>query len=259
MTTNKQIAANRRNSKRSTGPKTPEGKTICGLNSLRDGLYATTLILPSENKEQFDHIQAKYEALYQPRDAYEEKLVDLLAGAEWKMMRAGRLAAAIYEQYAGEPPDTLSSPYDRATRIEARHERAWCKLSKELQSIRAARTKQAQRQAPSPQPPQSKLDGQPATPKSTPAQDAIKRGWATPEEWSVMTDKERGQTLQERNEIRWVAKKGAEPWMTVRHYRGKVVDEFPPEEGSMPETTPPTEPSTEAVNRAQSKDLPLPT
>ncbi len=155
------------------------------------------------------------------------------------MMRAGRLAAAIYEQYAGEPPDTLSSPYDRATRIEARHERAWCKLSKELQSIRAARTKQAQQQAPSPQPPQSKLDGQPAAPKSTPAQDAIKRGWATPEEWAVMTGKERGQTLQERNEIRWVAKKGAEPWMTVRHYRGKVVDEFPPEEGSTPETTPP--------------------
>ncbi len=232
MATNEQIKANRRNSKRSTGPKTPEGKTICGLNSLRDGLYATTLILPSENKEQFDHIQAKYEALYQPQDAYQEKLVDLLAGAEWKMMRAGRLAAAIYEQYAGEPPDTLSSPYDRATRIEARHERAWCKLSKELQSIRAARTKQSQQQAPSPQPPQTKLDGQPAgepigqpsaqpdvqpvaqpaaAPKTTPADDAVKRGSATPEEWSVMTGKQREQTTQERNEGNWVAEKGAPP------------------------------------------------
>ncbi len=67
METITQIEVNRHDSEPATGPETPAGKAVCSLNSLRDGLYATTLILPTENKEQFDHIQAKYEALYQPR------------------------------------------------------------------------------------------------------------------------------------------------------------------------------------------------
>ncbi len=149
-----------------------------------------------------------------------------LAGAEWKMMRADRLGSVIYEQYGGEPPDGLASPYDRATRTEGRHQRVWFKLSKELQSIRAARIKQSQQHAPSPQPPQTKPAGepagQPAAPKSTPAQDTIKRGWAHPK--NGRHDRQaRQHTMQERNEVRWEAKKGAPPWMTIRHYRGKLV------------------------------------
>jgi hypothetical protein len=72
MATKQQRAANRRNAKLSTGPKTREGKIICSLNSLRDGLYATTPLLPTEDKDKFNLIQAKYEVLYQPVGTYEE-------------------------------------------------------------------------------------------------------------------------------------------------------------------------------------------
>ncbi len=117
MTTKTKIAANRRNAKRSTGPKTPAGRTVCSLNSVRGGLYATTVILPTENKSQFDEIHAKYQALYQPHDAYQQKLVDLLTGAEWEMMRADALGAAIYRQYVGAPPAARkpSSPRNRSS------------------------------------------------------------------------------------------------------------------------------------------------
>ena len=252
MATKLQRAANRRNSKLSTGPKTPEGKAICSLNSLRDGLCATTLILPNEDKNEFDNIIARYELLYLPDGPYEEKLVELLARAEWKMMRADRLGAAIYEQYGGEPPDALSSPYDRAVRIEARHQRVWSKISKELETIRAARLKAAQQkeaqqqaarqQSDNPPPPQAKPAQQPRLTPKTALEGAKKRGYATPEEWNAMTDKERRKTTPERHEVNWIGEDG-KPWMTVRNYRGKFVEEFPPEDPVSPEESPSPEQS----------------
>jgi hypothetical protein len=52
-----------------------------------------------------------------------------------------------------------------------------------------------------------------------------------------MTDKERAKTAPERHEVNWIGEDG-KPWMTVRNYRGKLVDEFPPEETSSPEESP---------------------
>ena len=40
MTTDKQIAATRRNAQKATGPKTAEGKFKSNLNALRLGLYS---------------------------------------------------------------------------------------------------------------------------------------------------------------------------------------------------------------------------
>ena len=48
MTTDRQIEANRLNAQHSTGPSTPEGRAAVRLNGLKYGLYAETLILPSE-------------------------------------------------------------------------------------------------------------------------------------------------------------------------------------------------------------------
>ena len=48
MATDKQIAANRLNAQKSTGPKTPEGRAAVRLNGVEHGLYAETLVLPGE-------------------------------------------------------------------------------------------------------------------------------------------------------------------------------------------------------------------
>jgi len=58
MATKKQIAANRRNAKKCTGPTTPEGKAATSMNNLRHGLRAGTIILPGEKQEDFDEIHA---------------------------------------------------------------------------------------------------------------------------------------------------------------------------------------------------------
>jgi len=58
MATKKQIAANRRNAKKCTGPKSPQGKATSSMNNLRHGLRARTIILRGEKQEDFDEIHA---------------------------------------------------------------------------------------------------------------------------------------------------------------------------------------------------------
>jgi hypothetical protein len=43
MTSERQLAANRQNALKSTGPRTPAGRAIASLNAARHGLYAPIL------------------------------------------------------------------------------------------------------------------------------------------------------------------------------------------------------------------------
>ncbi len=52
MSTPKQIAVNRRNAEKSTGPRTAEGKAKTRLN-LKHGLTAETILLPFESQHDF--------------------------------------------------------------------------------------------------------------------------------------------------------------------------------------------------------------
>jgi hypothetical protein len=88
MATKKQIAANRRNAKKCTGPKTPEGKAASSMNALRHGLRARTVVLPGESQEEFDKIFAGLQDLYQPQNVAEQYLVDQAVIAQWMLVRA---------------------------------------------------------------------------------------------------------------------------------------------------------------------------
>jgi hypothetical protein len=63
VATQKQIQANRLNSRKSTGPRTLQGKSIVSMNSLRHGMRASAIALPDENEERFqplcDELQAE--------------------------------------------------------------------------------------------------------------------------------------------------------------------------------------------------------
>jgi hypothetical protein len=142
MTTEKQRAANRRNAAKSTGPRTSAGKAASSMNRLRDGLYSSTLILPGENQAEFDQIRAGYQDLYQPRDAADQQMVDQLAAIQWKMRRTEVIEAGVLIEHGDDPAGECLGPYDRVMRIHGRLHRAWFKLYKELESIKAARKKE---------------------------------------------------------------------------------------------------------------------
>jgi hypothetical protein len=146
MATKRQIAANRRNARHATGPKTPQGKATASMNSLRHGLRASKIILPGEQQEDFDHIHDGLQNLYQPQDQAEQYLVDQAAIAQWKLVRVEVLEADCFA--AGQTPEARVPVFDRLTQIQGRLERAYFKAYKELERIKAARQKQPQQPTP---------------------------------------------------------------------------------------------------------------
>ena len=60
MTSQKQIAANRRNAAKSTGPKTAEGKQVTRLNALKHGLQAEHVVIPGEDPEEFEALSIDF-------------------------------------------------------------------------------------------------------------------------------------------------------------------------------------------------------
>ncbi len=99
-TSPKQIAANRRNALRSTGPRTPEGKQASRLNALTHGLRANEVIIPGqEDPAEFEAILRELCEDWEPEGHTEIHLVDQIALAEWRLRRVHR--AELGETRAG--------------------------------------------------------------------------------------------------------------------------------------------------------------
>ena len=71
MTSRKKIRASRRNAKKSTGPKTPEGKDKVRFNAIQHGLYSSTLVLDRENKALYNDLYLGFHARFRPVDVVE--------------------------------------------------------------------------------------------------------------------------------------------------------------------------------------------
>ena len=61
MTSRKQVEANRRNAKKSTGPNTADGKRRSAKNSIKHGLFANEIVLDGpehgESRDEFQQLQ----------------------------------------------------------------------------------------------------------------------------------------------------------------------------------------------------------
>ena len=90
----RKLAANRANSKRSTGPRTPEGKARSAMNALRHGILAKAAfngtIEGDERRTEFEELLAGLAQEYQPRTMTEIVTVQQLAGCYWKLARVWR-------------------------------------------------------------------------------------------------------------------------------------------------------------------------
>lgn len=79
------------NTKRSGGPKTTEGKSVAASNSLSNGAYAMTVILPGEDETAFRQLEEQFLRDFAPRDIAEATMVRDLAVLTWKKMRLDRI------------------------------------------------------------------------------------------------------------------------------------------------------------------------
>ena len=97
MTTFRQIEANRRNARQSTGPTTEEGKQRSRGNAVRHGLTAETVIGALEDAEDYRAFEATIVADYDAQSAVERELVLRLASLLWRLRRATTMETGLFE------------------------------------------------------------------------------------------------------------------------------------------------------------------
>jgi len=102
MSTDAQIKDNRKNAKKSTGPKTPEGKAKSAQNATTYGLTASHDVIKGESQEEFDaHKQAFLDVL-NPQNAVEDFLADRVASLAWRLKRAGSIERQMLDGFAAD-------------------------------------------------------------------------------------------------------------------------------------------------------------
>src|SRR3954467_3543139 len=97
MTSFKQIEANRRNARHSTGPITPDGKQRSRQNAVRHGLTTETVISALENADDYQAFEATIIADYDAQSAVERELVLRLASLLWRIRRASTMETGLFE------------------------------------------------------------------------------------------------------------------------------------------------------------------
>ncbi len=126
MATWRQIAANRRNAQKSTGPRSAAGKAASSANALVHGFTAArTLVLADEDEAVFHALRQDVIADLDPLDVVQAALAQRIAILLWRLERASRLEAEIFEygelraqrsleraQEEGEPGDPCGSDDD---------------------------------------------------------------------------------------------------------------------------------------------------
>jgi hypothetical protein len=176
MASIRQINANRNNARRSTGPKSAEGKARSASNALQHGLLSRDIVLPDEDAEEFTALAASYTAQLDPQGPLEEFCVRQMVAADWKLRRLLRLETGMLAygvEYIRDIDDdddrwSGSSSYEettvllgkmiggssRTTRLSllARYEssirQSWYKALKELERLRSLRPPRRPDQAP---------------------------------------------------------------------------------------------------------------
>lgn len=95
--TKEQLAARRANARKSTGPKTPQGKARSSKNALKHGVFAQTALLSCEPNEEFVALRDSYLAEYQPQGPTETHFVMEMANAQWRLRRVRGMEADLID------------------------------------------------------------------------------------------------------------------------------------------------------------------
>lgn len=96
MITDKQLAANRANAQKSTGPRSVDGKQRSRLNATRHGLAGHVTVLPDEDREAFNNFASKIVESFAPADANESQLAHCYASYMWRINRAAAIEENIF-------------------------------------------------------------------------------------------------------------------------------------------------------------------
>ena len=102
MASDKQIIANQKNARRSTGPRTESGKRRSRRNAIRHGLTAETVIDILEDPADYRAFERAIKSNYSPQTAIEGQLVTRLASLLWRLRRAVTIESGLLSLINGD-------------------------------------------------------------------------------------------------------------------------------------------------------------
>jgi hypothetical protein len=94
----KQLAANRANATRSTGPRTPEGKASSSMNAVTHGLTAQTAVLRGEDRGQLEALSESLMRELAPRGVVQRLVAERIVSLTWKLRRVARAEEVVARQ-----------------------------------------------------------------------------------------------------------------------------------------------------------------
>ena len=95
MASNKKILANRKNSQKSTGPKTVNGKLKSSLNSIKHGLYAEKIAVIGENIDEVNEFIERLVKELKPVGVHQEFIVSKMIDIAIRSNRIAMFEAGI--------------------------------------------------------------------------------------------------------------------------------------------------------------------
>ena len=109
MITQRKLEANRRNAARSTGPRTAEGKARVSLNAVKHGMTGTTVVLPHEDEQAYQHRLEAWTAELRPPGELGRYLVERVVRISWQLDRADTYERARLVRRSQEAPRHLGT------------------------------------------------------------------------------------------------------------------------------------------------------
>jgi hypothetical protein len=98
MVSKKQIEANRLNARKSTGPRSPEGKARSSMNALRSGIDAKSQVIFGETPADLDILKWEYHDRFHPTTPEQRMLVDTLVDSEWLLRRFRAVETELWQE-----------------------------------------------------------------------------------------------------------------------------------------------------------------
>jgi hypothetical protein len=96
MASAKQLAANRANAKKSTGPITEAGKLNSRYNAVKHGLTGHTILRTAEQDAAFDSYRARLYPDLAPASAIEHDFAERIIYDSWRVHRASAMEANLF-------------------------------------------------------------------------------------------------------------------------------------------------------------------
>jgi len=106
------------NGAKSKGPVTPEGRARSSRNSLRHGLSSAVVVLPHEDRAQFESLRDSYMESFQPADQPQHDLIETMAAARWRLNRLVEIEAKLFEKEMVLRDDDIEKELSNMTEVE---------------------------------------------------------------------------------------------------------------------------------------------